>query len=208
MHLRALAAGMAGAALLFGAHVVAADPPNFDFNGYAQIPGTSLGQPLAMYSVLTNNGVVPTPILLDFATNEYTMVIHGTVTGSSATAVYYAGAQVDIYSDARSGGTAADYAIPSSFTDGTLILSGAFAGNLARNTVTPTLGGFIGTVNFSGGTRLADLSTPDGWPCGGAWSRTISGIPNGFQEMWDGKIDLASVAVEPRTWGGVKRLYD
>jgi hypothetical protein len=199
---------MAGAALLFGAHVVAADPPNFDFNGYAQIPGTNLGQPMVMLSVLTNNGVVPTPILLDFINYEYTLVVQGTVTGASGIAVYYGAAQVDLYSDVRSGGTAADHANPSTFTDGTLILSGAFVGNLTRNIFTPTLGSFVGTVGFSGGTRLGDLATPNGWPFGGAWSRTISGIPSGYQENWDGKIDLASVAVEPRTWGSVKLLFE
>ncbi len=45
------------------------------------------------------------------------------------------------------------------------------------------------------------------WPFGGAWSRSIGGIPAGYLENWDGKIDLGAVGVETRTWDGVKRLY-
>jgi len=78
---------------------------------------------------------------------------------------------------------------------------------LVRNRFTATLGNFIGTVNFSAGTRLGDLSTPQGWPCGGGWSRSVTGIPVGYQENWDGKIDLAVVGVESKSWDGVKQLY-
>ena len=145
--------------------------------------------------------------VLDFINNEYTLVIQGTLSSVSGIAQHHLGAQIAIYSDARSGGTPASYASLATFTDGTLILSGAFA-DLIRNTFTPTLGSFAGQVNFSGGTRLADLATPNGWPCGGGWSRSISGIPAGFQENWDGKIDLPPVAVEPQSWGAVKRLYE
>jgi hypothetical protein len=205
MQLRALAASLAGAALLFGAHAAAADPPNFDFNGYAQV-ATAVGQPLVMYSVLTNNGVVPTPILLDFVNYEYTLVIQGTLASAAGIAQHYGAAQIALYSDARSGGTAASYANLPTFTDGTLILSGNFV-DLIRNTYLPSLGNFTGQVNFTAGTRLGDLATPNGWPCGGGWSRTISGIPAGFQENWDGKIDIAPVAVEPQSWGAVKHLF-
>ena len=206
MHLRALAAVMAGAALLSGAHVMAADPPNFDFNGYAKV-ATAVGQPLVVHTVLTNNGVVPTPIPLDFVNFEYTLVIQGTLTSVAGISQHHAGATIAIYSDARVGGTAADYPNPATFTDGTLILSGAF-GDLIRTTFMPTLGNFSGDVTFSGGTRLAELSPLDGWPCGGGWSRSVAGIPAGYQEMWDGKIDLSTVAVEPRSWGGVKQLFE
>ncbi len=205
MRPKAFAASLAGAVLLVGAHVVVADPANFDFNGYAQVP-SSVGGPLAMYSLLTNNGVVPTPIVLDFANYEYTLVIQGTLGGVSGIAQHYGPAQIALYEDARSGGTPANYGNLATFTDGTLVLSGAFI-DLVRNTFTPTLGNFSGLVNFTGGTRLADLALTAGWPCGGGWSRTISGIPAGFQENWDGKIDLATVAIQPRSWGATKELY-
>jgi hypothetical protein len=206
MRLKVLASAVALGALAMSPGAYAADPPNFDFNGYA-IVSDVLNSPLTMRSVLTNNGVVPTPILLDFTNNQYTLVITGTLASISGIARNYPAATCDIYEDAIGGGTAANYANGATFTDGTLILSGVFDGNLVRNRLTATLGNFIGKVDFSGGTRLADLASPQDWPCGGGWSRTIGGIPAGYQENWDGKIDLGTVGVESRTWDGVKRLY-
>ena len=206
MRLKVLAAVMALVALGMTPGAQAADPPNFDFNGYAIVP-TTVGGTLTMRSVLTNNGVVPTPIVLDFVNYQYTLVIVGTLASAAGIAQNYSPATIEIWSDLKLGGTAADYATPATFTDGTLILAGAFDGNLIRNRFTPTLGNYTGQVNFSSGSRLGDLVTPNGWPLGGGWSRTISGIPSGYQENWDGKIDLAPVAVEPQMWGGMKGLY-
>ena len=84
MQLKTLAASLTAAVLLGGASVVVADPPNFDFNGYAQFPvGKSgivpAGAGMTMASVLTNNGVVPTPIPLNFALNQYTLIVQGSL---------------------------------------------------------------------------------------------------------------------------------
>jgi len=206
MQLRAKAASLTAVALLLSAGSAVADPPNFDFNGYAQIPAM-LGGTLTVRSVLTNNGVVPTPIPLNFALNQYTLVVTGTLASSAGIAQQYNPASVSIYEDPIGGGTAANYAVPGTFTDGTLILGGAFNGNLTRNTFTPNLGNFVGKIDFSTGSLLGLLPTPNGWPFGGGWSRTISGIPAGYQENWDGKIDLAAVGVQQKTWSGVKELF-
>jgi hypothetical protein len=201
-----LAATMALAVLISAPATQAADPPNFDFNGYAIVP-TTVGGILTMRSVLTNNGVVPTPISLDFANNQYTLVVIGTLASAAGIAQYYSPATIEIWEDPIAGGTAADYANAGTFTDGTLILSGAFDGNLIRNTFTPNLGNFVGGVDFSGGSRLGDLVTPQDWPFGGGWSRSVTTIPAGYDEQWDGKIDIAPVAVEDQTWGGVKEIF-
>lgn len=207
MQRKVTVASLAMAALLVSAGAaVAVDPPNFDFNGYAQIPA-NVGGALTLRSVLTNNGVVPTPIPLNFAVNQYTLVVTGTLATISGINQDYNLTSIGIYEDAIGGGTAANYANGATFTDGTLILSGAFSPNLRRITFTPTLGSFIGSVNFSGGSQLAALGGLVNWPFGGGWSRTIGGIPAGYQENWDGKIDLGVVGVETRTWDGVKRLY-
>jgi hypothetical protein len=187
--------------------VLAVDPPNFDFYGFALVPPGPVGGMLTLRSVLTNNGVVPTPIALNFALNQYTLVISGTLASTVGIAQNYPGASVLLYEDPIAGGTAADYANPSTFTDGTLILSGAFDGDLVRNRFSATLGNFVGKIDFTGGTRLGDLATPQDWPCGGAWSRTVTGIPTGYQENWDGKIDLAVVSVDNKTWEQLKQLY-
>jgi hypothetical protein len=201
---KAIAATLTAAVLCAGA-AGAGDPPNFDFNGYADVPA-GVGGTLTVRSVLTNNGEVPTPITLDFATNQYTLVVVATMS-SSGSPQLYSPATIQIYEDPIGGGTAADYGTPSTFTDGTLILGGAFDGALRRSTFTATLGSFTGKVDFSSGTRLGDLATPQDWPFGGGWSRSVSGIPSGYEENWDGKIDLAPVAVEPRIWQDVKSLY-
>jgi hypothetical protein len=204
MRLKVFAAAMALVALASAG--AQADPPNFDFFGYAIIP-TVVGGQLTMRSVLTNNGVVPTPIPLNFAVNQYTLVVTGTLAAIVGTRNDYSPATVSIYEDPIGGGTAADYAVPGTFTDGTLILTGNFDGNLVRNRFTTTLGNFVGKVDFTGGTKLGLLPTPQDWPFGGGWSRTVSGIPSGYNENWDGKIDLAPVAVEPQTWDKVKDMY-
>jgi hypothetical protein len=207
MRLRAFAASVTAAVLVAGAHVASAvDPPNFDFNGYAIVP-TTIGGALTMRSVLTNNGVVPTPIPLDFVNNQYTLVVTGVLASTSGIHQYYSPASIEIWEDAIGGGTAADYGNPGTFTDGTLILSGSFAGNLDRSGFIATLGSFLGTITFTGGTRLGEMSPANGWPFGGAWSRSVGGIPTGYDENWDGKIDLTAVAVETQTWDGLKGLY-
>jgi len=204
MRMKSCAALMALAALVVCSSVQASDPPNFDFSGYAQIPG-SVGGTLILRSVLVNNGVVPTPIPMDFTTKQHTLVASGTLTAGSPQP--YTPATVDLYSDAISGGTAANYASPGTFTDGEHILSGVFDGPLSRSTFTSTLGSFIGKVNWTGGTRLGELSVTNGWPFGGGWSRRVSGIPAGYQEAWDGKVDFNAVGVELSPWGAIKNLF-
>jgi len=206
MRHRVFAASLAAAAVLIGTPVLAVDPPNFDFNGYAIVP-TTVGGALTVRTVLTNNGVVPTPIALDFVNNQYTLVVTGTLASQAGIFQYYSPATLEIWEDPIAGGTAADYANGGTFTDGTLILSGAFDGNLTRTAFTAGLGSFLGLVDFSGGTRLGDLGTPSDWPFGGGWSRSVTTIPAGYHEQWDGKIDLATVAVQNETWEGLKRLY-
>jgi hypothetical protein len=89
----------------------------------------------------------------------------------------------------------------------TLILAGLLDGNLTRKQFSATLGNFMGLVDVNGGTRLGDLGQPQDWPFGGGWSRSISGIPSGYDEIWDGKINLTTVAVEESSWEAVKELH-
>jgi hypothetical protein len=201
---KAIAATLTAGRLWAGA-AGAVDPPNFDFNGYANIPG-SVGGTLTLRSVLTNNGEVPTPIALDFTNDQYTVVVVATL-ASAPSPQQYTPATIAIYSDPIAGGTAADYGTPSTFTDGTLILGGTFDGELLRSIFTATLGAFSGQVNFTSGTRLGDLATPQDWAFGGGWSRSVSGIPAGYDENWDGVISQQVVGVEPRIWQDVKSLY-
>lgn len=206
MQLKKLTTVVTIAGLLAAGPALAVDPPNFDFNGYAVVPA-NIGGTLTLRSILTNNGVVPTPIALDFANNQYTLVVTALRAADSGIATNWTGGALALYEDPIGGGTAADYGTPGTFVDGTQILSGQFDGLLVRNVFTPSLGNFTGSVDFTGGTRLGDLPTPQDWPFGGGWSRSVSGIPAGYQENWDGLIELAPVGVESKTWNGLKQLY-
>jgi hypothetical protein len=208
MQIKAIAIGLAAAALATGTGTAAAggDPPNFDFNGYAQIPAAVNG-PLVVRAVLTNNGAVPTPIPLDFANNQYTLVIFGALASDNGTTQQYALTGLDIFEDPIASGTAADYAAPGTFTDGVHVLGGVMPDGLVRLQFTPSLGNFLASVDFVSGTRQGDLSGPTDWPLGGGWSRTVGGIPPGYHENWDGKIDLTPVGVDSRTWQDIKKLY-
>ena len=204
MRMKFCAALMALAVWTATSNVFAADPPNFDFNGYAIIP-SGVGGTLTLRSVLTNNGVVPTPIPLDFTTQQHTVVVTGTLGGGSPQP--YSGT-VLVYSDDKGSGTAADYGSPGTFTDGTLVLSGVFDTTLLRYTFTATLGSYIGKVDWTGGSRLGELTVTQDWPFGGGWSRRSGlGIPPGYSENWDGKIDFNNVAVEQKSWDQIKELY-
>jgi len=183
---------------------LAQDPANFDWNGYAIIPG-SVGGTLTLRSVLTNNGVIPTPIPTDFTTTEYTLVAGATLS-LNAQPQQYTGGTVSMYADSKSSGTAANYAAPSTFTDGTLILSGVFDGLLLRHNYV-VLGDYIGYFNWTGGSRLGEVANPLHWSFWGDWFRR-GGIPSGYQDQWDGACDPpAPLAVDPSTWGAVKELY-
>jgi hypothetical protein len=205
MKTRILAVLLGAVASMTAANAFAADPPNFDFNGYAIIPG-SVGGTLILRSVLTNNGVVPTPILLDFATKQHTLVVTGTLGIGSPQP--YSGVTLELWSDGGSGSTVANYAIPGTFVDGDRILTGVMPAGLLRYAFSPTLGSYIGKVNWTGGSRFAELTVTTGWPFGGGWSRRSGlGIPPGYQENWDGKIDFNTVGVEEKNWDRIKELY-
>ena len=139
-----------------------ADPPNFDFNGYANfanVAGPSATVLLA--SVLTNNGVVPTPIPLDFTNNQYTLMGQGTLNSVSGITERYGNATIQIYADPIGSGTPADYGNLATFTDGTMILGGSFDGFLNRNTFTRT--GQLPRPVASIRGRAGSLPTPQEW---------------------------------------------
>src|SRR2546426_10051202 len=106
MRMKCCAGLMALAGLVVCSSVRAADPPTFDFSGYADVP-PSVGGTLTLRSVLVNNGVVPTPIPMDFSTQQHTVVVTGTL--NSGSPQLNAPATAQIYTDQISGGTAANY---------------------------------------------------------------------------------------------------
>lgn len=178
----------------------------FDFDAQAMVPATVPGV-TDVYGVIVNGQAVDTPIPLDFANYQYTIVVGLVRQTNATTSLFDNGTGVFIYEDA---GTVADWSAPGTFTDGTVILSGEL--NAFQHTMfTATLGSGTGYVDWTGGTRLTDLAPADqmGWPFLTGISRAASQLEPGYTEQWDGKVEPTDdvVATEAQSWAGVKALY-
>ena len=178
----------------------------FDFNGQAILPG-GVGGSLTMYSEVFDASPATTPIPLDFADYQFTLVVEDLVLDADGFTQHYSGGTVTLYQDA---GTAADFADLSTFTDGTAILIGTIT-TLSRTMFPTGIGSVVGVVDWNGGTRLDDIAPEDqaDW---GFFSGVNSGddqtLP-GFDEMWDGKIEPREPIVdnEASSFGSVKALF-
>ncbi|MFQ5601067.1 MAG: hypothetical protein ACE5G2_11010 [Candidatus Krumholzibacteriia bacterium] len=199
---------MALAALMGSSSVHAQDPPNFDFLGFVPTVPSQIGGTFVLYSDMTNGGVVPTPIPMNFIGEQHTVVINGTLSALVGPfSQHYSPVTVEIWTDVGPS-TPTDFANPSTFTDGTLILSGVIDGVLTRNMFPLGTGNIVGQLDWTGGTRLAELGANTlGWAVGGVVTENSGNIPAGYVEMWDPLIDQPVVAVDDDTWGAVKELY-
>ena len=196
-------------ATLLGSSIVrAADPANFDFLGCMQSIPTSNGGAFKMVGFLTNNGEVPTPIPFNWVGEEHTIVIEATYDNFVAPFTEnYTNATVKIYTDVGPA-TAGDYANQATFSDFTLVLSGVI-NNFKRIAFTASISSYSGQVDWTGGTRLAELgANTTSYGIGGAGNTNSGAIPNGYVDCWDGKIDQPVVAVEEQSWGQVKSLFN
>ncbi len=177
----------------------------FDFLGQTVVPG-DVGGMLNMDSVVRDPAPATTPIPLDFANYEYTLVVRDLVLDIDGSPQVYSGGMLVIYEDNT---TVADHANPATFSDGTAILIGAIT-TLNRTMFTATLGSAAGWVDWTGGTRLDDIAPADqlGWPFLTGISRHDGNVEAGYDEQWDGKVEPEEPIVEvtPMSWGSVKAL--
>jgi hypothetical protein len=98
--------------------------------------------------------------------------------------------------------------VPTSFTNGQLLLSGVFT-----QFATLFFGGQTGTVtstiDWTAGSKLADLQSlgiADNWHWNGFFNVTAP-VPSGYFELYGGKLEHeVPVAVEAATWGSIKGL--
>ena len=106
--------------------------------------------------------------------------------------------------------------VPSTFQDGTLLLSGVFTSFYVQtnNFTAAKTGNMEGNINWTGGSLLSVLNGGNGEPCPGLFTGGITwstepgvGIP-GYTFRHDGKIDLnCPVPAAPSTWGKLKAQY-
>ncbi len=184
----------------------------FDFFGMANLPAAEGGS-LSMFGVIRDGGAaVATPLPLDFANYEYTIVVEDLVLVTDDYPETYAGGTITIYRDASS---TADYAATGTFSDGTAVLSGVVSSlelfHYSDLVPSATGGSGIGTVDWTGGARLDEIAPgdQDGW---GFFTATNSGsglLEPGYDEVWDGKVEPATpiVGTERMSWGAVKAMY-
>ena len=110
--------------LLLAAAVALAAPATaqqlFDFNGQAVVPA-AVGGDLALDAIVYDAAPATTPIPLNFADYQYTLVITGLELITDGPTQVYAGGAIALYEDAA---TAADFTNGATFSDGTAILTG------------------------------------------------------------------------------------
>jgi len=183
---------------------VASSAQFFDFNGQALVP-TVVGDDLEMVGVIFDAAPAETPLPLDFANFEYTVVISGLNLDATGFTEVYSGGSIAIYED---NGTAADFGNPATFSDGTALLTGTVT-TLQRSIffVSSGVGSASGNVDWSGGSSIDDIHPADrlGW----ALVVGISGgntVEPGYDENWDGKVEPQSpiVATEQTSFGLMK----
>jgi hypothetical protein len=143
---------------------------------------------------------------------EYTAVVTGTVfsyTGGFLQVVdFQNGATFRVYEDT---GTAADYASPATFTDGTLILSGGSNDMFGqRANIFGLPWNVYGTIVFTSGAGIGNLHNQCafGLQMNDFIDFQIATNPPGYQEAYDAEWKCAEpISVDETTWGRVKGQY-
>ena len=117
----------------------------FDFDGQANVPA-NVGETLSMVAVVLDGApAISTPLPLDFANFEYTLVIDGLVLDSVAgNDQFYSGGTISLYEDAS---TAASFGDDASFADGTALLVGTF--NVLSRSPLLSLATISGSVDWT-----------------------------------------------------------
>lgn len=161
----------------------------FDFNGQTLLPAL-VGDALTSFTVVNNNGVIDTPLPLDFDNYQYTLVITGLimdVDNGDLGGKTFSGGMIAIYED---NATPADYTNTASFVDGTPLLTGTFQ-VFNRIMFSSSSGSGSGTVDWTGGTRIGEFAPADqlNWTFVVAISNRSSVTEPGYDENWDGKVE-------------------
>jgi len=162
-------------------------------------------------------------------TKEYTFVFRGlianptVVSGPPAFTFYttnYNGGIIELYEGSPRNSSFApnpeNAIVPSTFQDGTLLLSGIFTSfyTQTNNFTASKSGNMEGNILWNGGSLLSVFNGGNGEPCPGlftggiTWS-TLPGVGiEGYVFRHDGKIDLnCPTASSPSTWGKMKAQY-
>jgi hypothetical protein len=104
--------------------------------------------------------------------------------------------------------------VPSTFTDGTMLLRGVFSSFTILDFT--QFGGPSGTItntdiDFVAGSALGELQShgvQHNWSWSG-WFDVVAPVPDGYQLLYGGKLEVESpTPVEASTWGQIKSLFE
>jgi hypothetical protein len=202
------------------------------FRGYARyVTGTpdAVGAVMEIYGVLGTAGGTITPIDVNLEDNEYTIAVTGMAvtdvinqTAPNRRLISYTAGQLHIYAEPIASGTAADFALPATFTDGEMILGGDVAADCIVELFDfdadgDYAGSASGGVDFNDGTQLASMETAGydltDWNLYGTLADPDAGagvtVPAGYDRVFDILLTppREPSPVEAATWGQVKNLY-
>ncbi len=220
-----LAAALLVLAFGTGTAMAGAEFVSFGYAKYTPAVDT-VGATVDVYGILTDAGGFPTPIPFDFDNYQHTVHISAwtisSVSNPSAMVrnVTLDGGMIEIFTD---NGTAADWANPATFTDGTMVLSAnlqdGFGITMLDTNTDGLYSGFgSGMCDMVGGTRLGELTAAEyelaNWIVNALnVADPDSGpgvtVPDGWDRVFDLKIVPPNdpTASDPATWSNVKSLF-
>jgi len=208
-----------------GAHSAAAQTLLIDYVGFdyedPDPDPTQFGEAGSGYVGLGEVPGIFAPLSADYTNNEYTYHIAGllqvnTQVFGTFLVIDYTPGTLTVYEDDKTSGTPFTYGInppnataPSTFTDGTPIISGALTNfRFVFNTANGT-GSYEADFEATGGTQIGNipLNQRKGWTFAGATSNS-TGIPEGYYHQIDGQVFLDKpVPGQPTSWGALKAKY-
>jgi len=208
---------------LTGTTAVHAQFPLIDYQGFAWetggFPASNPGDFLNLVAIVDDLDAV---FGIDLGVDEVTVYATGLVStgeiplGGGFLAINYVGGTLDVYQDpsmdAAFGINPANATVPSTFTNGGLFLGAVVTSFFLFYDTTNGVGSYEGNITFTAGSGLASVQgiEADGYTFGGTLNSIASSgnIPEGYDLQIDGAIEVrVSIAVEEKTWGGVKDLY-
>jgi hypothetical protein len=175
-------------------------------------PPSNPGDQFSAVGILND---IENPLVWDTGSYSYTWYVRGlvavgeTVIGTTHIADYTGGLftiYVDLLpSNHQYGVNPPNATAPSTFSDGiSTYLDGFFTDFTVTYNDATASGGFVGTLNLTGGDVFPLLSATDGWTFG---SNIADVSPEGYDIELNGDVFLTVVSVEDESWGGIKSLY-
>jgi len=143
----------------------------------------------------------------------YDLISTGEFVAGADTYISYAGGKIEIYEDTvldHDWGVFPTNPELTTFTNGSLLLEGDFT-DFILILGASGVGVYEGNIDGVGGTSAAicDGLTDCAYTFGGAFSRDIAPVPDGYDLQIDGTLEVdAAVPATPTSFGAVKALFN